>query len=62
MDLPSVPQRGLDEFLFQLPNQPLAREERLRLIKQAIADGTLVTQEHVDRVMARLLEELQRTS
>ena len=31
-----------------------------RLIKQAIQDGDGVTQEHLDRVMCRLLEELQR--
>ena len=60
MDLPSGPARSIDEFLFQRPNRPLEREERLRLIKQALANAELVTQEHLDRVMARLLEELQR--
>jgi hypothetical protein len=60
MDLPSGPARNIDEFLFHLPNRPLEREERLRLIKLALANGELVTQEHLDRVMARLLEELQR--
>jgi len=60
MDLPAGTDRNIDEFLFHLPNRPLEREERLRLIKQAIANGDSVTQEHLDRVMARLLEELQR--
>jgi hypothetical protein len=55
-----VPDRSIDEFLFDLPHQSLEREERLRLIKQAIEDGDGVTQEHLDRVMCRLLEELQR--
>ncbi len=53
--------RSIEEFLFQLPNRPLEREERLRLIKQAVENGDVVTQEQLDRVMARLLEELQRT-
>jgi hypothetical protein len=60
MDLSADAARSIDEFLFQLPNKPLEREERLRLIKQTIANGDDVTQEQLDRVMARLLEELQR--
>jgi len=55
-----VPESSIDEFLFDLPRQKLVREERLRLIKQAIEDGDGVTQEHLDRVMCRMLEELQR--
>ena len=55
-------EKSIDEFLFQLPHRPLDRDERLRLLKQAIANGKEVTQEHLDRVMARLLEELQRAS
>lgn len=57
-----MPEKSIDEFLFQLPNRPLAREERLRLIKQAVTNGSDVTQEDLDRVMARLLEQLQTTS
>jgi hypothetical protein len=60
MDLPAGLAKSIDEFLFQLPNRPLEREERLRLIKQALRNVDLVTQEHLDRVMTRLLEELQR--
>ena len=55
-----MPETSIDDFLFHLPNQPLERKERLRLIKQAITEGNGVTQEHLDRVMTRLLEELQR--
>jgi len=55
-----VPDRSIDEFLFNLPHQSLEREERLRLIKQAIEDRDEVTQEHLDRGMCHLLEELQR--
>ena len=62
MERPPLPDKSIDEFLFQLPHRPLDRDERLRLLKQAIANGTEVTQEHLDRVMARLLEELQRSS
>ena len=60
MDLPPGIAKSIDDFLFHLPNRPLEREERLRLIKQVIANGDQVTQEQLDRVMARLLEELQR--
>ena len=49
----------LDQFLFQLPNQRLTREERIRLIKQVIRSEEEVTQESLDRLMARLLEEIQ---
>jgi hypothetical protein len=59
MELPAMPEQGLDEFLFQLPNRPLGRDERLELIKQVIARGEGITQEHLDRVMTRLLDELQ---
>ena len=60
MEPPAGSARTIDEFLYHLPNRPLLREERLRLLKLALGDGDSVTQEHLDRVMARLLEELQR--
>jgi len=56
-----VPDSSIDEFLFDLPHRPIDREERLRLIREAIGNEDGVTQEHLDRVMCRLLEELQRS-
>jgi hypothetical protein len=55
-----VAEKQIDEFLFDLPRQAIDREERLRLIREAIENEDGVTQEHLDRVMCRLLEELQR--
>jgi hypothetical protein len=54
-----VPQRDIGQFLFNLPDRPLTREERVELIKRAIQDGDEVTQANLDQVMAKLLEELQ---
>ena len=62
MGLPSDSEESVDQFLFDLPRRPMTRAERLHLLKEAVADRKVVTQDHLDRVMTRLLEELQRTS
>lgn len=51
--------KDIGEFLFHLPQGPLPREERIRLIKQAIERGDVWDQDRLDQVMARLLEEIQ---
>lgn len=61
MDLRHAADSGLGEFLFELPNGPLTRAERVRQLEEAIAEGR-IKEDDLDRVMTRLLEELQRTS
>ena len=55
----AVPETTIEELLFQLPSMPLTREERIRLIKEALTNEKEITQEGLDQVMARLLEEIQ---
>ncbi len=61
MDLRPAAESGLSDFLFQLPNGPLTHQERVRQLEEAIAHGQ-IKEADLDRVMTRLLEELQRTS
>ncbi len=61
MDLRHAADSGLGDFLFQLPNGPLTREERVRQLEEAVTQGR-IKEDDLDRVMTRLLEELQRTS
>ena len=49
----------IGEFLFRLPKRPLTREEKVQLIKKAIQHGDVMSQDRLDQVMARLLEEIQ---
>ncbi len=61
MDLSTGVETPLSDLLFHLPNRPMKRTERVRRIEQAIASGQ-VEEVDLDLVMARLLEELQRTT
>lgn len=61
MDLPTKAEANVGDFLFQLPHGGLTRSERVQRIEAAIAEGR-IKEDDLDRVMARLLEELQRTS
>ena len=60
MDLSSSAGTGVADLLFQLPNEAMKHADRVRRIKQAI-DDDLVREADLDRVMAKLLEELQRS-
>lgn len=51
--------QDIGEFLFHLPKRPLTRDERVQLIKQAVQRGEVMSQDRLDLVMARLLEEIQ---
>jgi len=55
-----VSNQDIGEILFHLPQHPLTREERVRLIKQAVQSGDVAAQDRLDQVMARLLEEIQK--
>ncbi len=52
--------QDIGQFLFNLPNRPLTREERVKLIKEAIQSEEDVSQANLDQVMTQLLEELQK--
>ena len=51
--------QDVGEFLFHFPPHELTREERVRLIKQAVESGEVMQQDRLDQVMSRLLEEIQ---
>ena len=55
-----MPQRDLGQFLFDLPSRGLSREERVRLLREVVQGSEELTQEHLDHVLAKLLEEVQR--
>lgn len=50
----------LGQFLYELPSRDLSREERIEQIREALKDGEKVTQEDLDHVLVKLLEEIQR--
>ena len=55
-----MPETTIAEFLFELPEQPLTRQERILALKQFLHRNRELTQEDLDKVMARLLKEIQR--
>ncbi len=60
MELSSSASTGVADFLFRLPNEAMKHAERVRRIKKAIDDDQ-VREADLDRVMAKLLEELQQS-
>ena len=52
--------QSLAEFLFTLPEKPISRDERIRLLKEAIKNEDEPSQEQLDRFLARLLEAIQK--
>lgn len=55
-----MPRQDLGQFLFDLPGQSLPRKERVRLLRQVVQGEEELTQEHLDHVLTKLLEEVQR--
>jgi hypothetical protein len=54
-----VTDTNVAELLFDLPSLPMNRGERIRVLKELLQNEEEINQECLDRLMARLLEEIQ---
>ena len=52
--------RKIEKILFDLPDRPMTKEERVRLIKQMIQEKNYITRERLDAAIDRLIEEIDQ--
>jgi len=54
-----VPDTSIANFLFHLPEQSLNREEKIQVLKRALAAEEEIRDGDLDEMLGRLLKELQ---